>query len=132
VTSFLKILSALSALCVFIPVDYFGAIPFGYYLVAFEDFWPWQDKILVVFMWASLLYILYSAIRGIKSKMDSILIIIPLTSFLIYLGILTPHFINYQNWGLLILPAIFSAIIIPLTIVVLARQFRIPKSDTPI
>ncbi len=124
----LKILSAFSALLVFFPTNSGVLIPFGLILGGYENYAGWDGIWITNLVWASLVYCIYSAAKELKSKTDSVITLIPLVAFWIFLATHAIDFINHANW-LSLTTGILSAIIISITIVKLVKRLTFsPKN----
>ena len=127
--SLLKIASALSALIVFMPTPTGILLPFGLALAGYENYSGWQAFLLATIIWISLLYLVYSALKGFKSRRDGILTFIPLVSFWLFLATHVMDFINYANW-LSLTTGILSAIVIAITILALIKRLKSSQKQT--
>jgi hypothetical protein len=127
--SHLKIASVVSALIVFFPTRSKILIPFGFILSGYENYSEWQGFVITTIVLISLIYLIYSAIKGFQSKTDCIISLVPLLAFLLFFATFTLDFIYYPNW-LSLVTGILSVIIISTTVLKLIKQLRISDNKS--
>ncbi len=93
-------------------------------LGGYENYTGWDGIWIPTLVWASLVYCIYSAAKELKSKTDSVITLIPLVAFGIFLATHAINFINYANW-LSLTTGILSAIIISITILKLIKRLTL-------